>query len=80
MCLTDKKQEMAFNRLIHEKSPYLLQYAGNPVDWYPWKNDRDQLSDISERITKHLYICTFCLPLIHGWNEPGDCNCRRYFL
>jgi hypothetical protein len=24
------------NRLIFEKSPYLLQHAGNPVDWYPW--------------------------------------------
>ncbi len=24
------------NRLIHEKSPYLLQHAHNPVDWYPW--------------------------------------------
>ena len=24
------------NRLIHEKSPYLLQHARNPVDWYPW--------------------------------------------
>jgi uncharacterized protein YyaL (SSP411 family) len=24
------------NRLQHEKSPYLLQHAGNPVDWYPW--------------------------------------------
>lgn len=24
------------NRLIHEKSPYLLQHADNPVDWYPW--------------------------------------------
>lgn len=24
------------NRLIHEKSPYLLQHAYNPVDWYPW--------------------------------------------
>src|SRR3954447_15508397 len=23
------------NRLIHEKSPYLLQHANNPVDWYP---------------------------------------------
>ncbi len=26
------------NRLIHEKSPYLLQHAYNPVDWYPWGN------------------------------------------
>jgi hypothetical protein len=24
------------NRLIHEKSLYLLQHANNPVDWYPW--------------------------------------------
>jgi uncharacterized protein YyaL (SSP411 family) len=24
------------NHLIHETSPYLLQHAGNPVDWYPW--------------------------------------------
>ncbi|MFA7695685.1 MAG: thioredoxin domain-containing protein, partial [Methanoregula sp.] len=27
------------NRLIHEKSPYLLQHAHNPVDWYPWGNE-----------------------------------------
>ena len=26
------------NRLIHEKSPYLLQHAHNPVDWYPWND------------------------------------------
>jgi uncharacterized protein YyaL (SSP411 family) len=24
------------NRLIHEKSPYLLQHAHNPVDWHAW--------------------------------------------
>jgi uncharacterized protein YyaL (SSP411 family) len=24
------------NRLAHETSPYLLQHARNPVDWYPW--------------------------------------------
>ncbi|HEX9688385.1 MAG TPA: DUF255 domain-containing protein, partial [Thermoanaerobaculia bacterium] len=24
------------NRLAREKSPYLLQHADNPVDWYPW--------------------------------------------
>ena len=24
------------NRLATEKSPYLLQHARNPVDWYPW--------------------------------------------
>lgn len=27
------------NRLIHEKSPYLLQHSHNPVDWYPWSEE-----------------------------------------
>ncbi|MEN3003897.1 thioredoxin domain-containing protein [Dehalobacterium formicoaceticum] len=27
------------NRLIHEKSPYLLQHAYNPVDWFPWSEE-----------------------------------------
>ena len=27
------------NRLISEKSPYLLQHAYNPVDWYPWTEE-----------------------------------------
>ena len=24
------------NRLVHEKSLYLLQHCYNPVNWYPW--------------------------------------------
>jgi uncharacterized protein YyaL (SSP411 family) len=31
---TEKREHT--NRLAHEKSPYLLQHAQNPVDWYPW--------------------------------------------
>ena len=27
------------NRLVHETSPYLLQHAHNPVDWYPWSDE-----------------------------------------
>jgi hypothetical protein len=27
------------NRLASETSPYLLQHAGNPVDWYPWGDE-----------------------------------------
>src|SRR5688572_15955651 len=27
------------NRLINETSPYLLQHAHNPVDWYPWNEE-----------------------------------------
>ncbi|MCW3998373.1 MAG: thioredoxin domain-containing protein [Candidatus Bathyarchaeota archaeon] len=32
-------QKRKSNRLIHEKSPYLLQHAFNPVDWYPWDKE-----------------------------------------
>ncbi len=34
MCIT-----MTSNRLINEKSPYLLQHANNPIDWYPWSDE-----------------------------------------
>ncbi|HVQ14420.1 MAG TPA: thioredoxin domain-containing protein, partial [Vicinamibacterales bacterium] len=27
------------NRLAHEQSPYLLQHAANPVDWFPWGDE-----------------------------------------
>jgi uncharacterized protein len=33
------EQPQRKNRLTHEKSPYLLQHAHNPVDWYPWGED-----------------------------------------
>ncbi len=28
-----------YNRLVFEKSPYLLQHAANPVNWYPWGDE-----------------------------------------
>ncbi len=33
------KTNVTANRLIHEKSPYLLQHAHNPVNWYPWSDE-----------------------------------------
>jgi uncharacterized protein len=30
------------NRLVHETSPYLIQHAHNPVDWYPWGEEAFQ--------------------------------------
>jgi len=32
----DKNKGPTMNRLSDEQSPYLLQHANNPVDWYPW--------------------------------------------
>ncbi len=41
MTLDEEEQTKArkANRLINEKSPYLLQHANNPVDWYPWGHE-----------------------------------------
>ncbi|NOQ86575.1 MAG: DUF255 domain-containing protein, partial [Deltaproteobacteria bacterium] len=36
MALNNKETHKHSNRLQLEKSPYLLQHAENPVDWYPW--------------------------------------------
>ena len=33
---TGRVSERPTNRLAGEASPYLLQHAHNPVDWYPW--------------------------------------------
>ncbi|HEX8749555.1 MAG TPA: DUF255 domain-containing protein, partial [Nitrospira sp.] len=37
------------NRLIHETSPYLLQHAYNPVDWYPWGMEALQTAKAQNR-------------------------------
>jgi hypothetical protein len=38
------------NRLIQEKSPYLLQHAHNPVDWYAWGEDAFQKAQKENKI------------------------------
>jgi uncharacterized protein len=37
--VTDTSKMKSQNRLKDEKSPYLLQHADNPVDWYPWGDE-----------------------------------------
>ncbi len=41
------------NRLIHEQSPYLLQHAHNPVDWYPWG---DEAFEAAKRANKPVLV------------------------
>ena len=36
--------EKSYNRLIHEKSPYLLQHKNNPIHWYAWGEEALQAS------------------------------------
>jgi hypothetical protein len=40
---------MQTNRLAREKSPYLLQHAHNPVDWYPWGEEAFEKSRIENK-------------------------------
>jgi uncharacterized protein len=42
-----------FNRLIFESSPYLLQHARNPVDWYPWG---DAAFEKAQREDKPIFL------------------------
>jgi uncharacterized protein len=37
------------NHLVHETSPYLLQHAHNPVDWYPWGDEAFQKAKSENR-------------------------------
>ncbi|MCD6426136.1 MAG: thioredoxin domain-containing protein [Anaerolineales bacterium] len=39
----------SFNRLVFEKSPYLLQHAANPVNWYPWGDDAFQEAEKQDK-------------------------------
>jgi len=56
------------NRLIKEKSPYLLQHAFNPVDWFPWG---DEAFDAARRENKPIFLsigystCHWCHVMEH---------------
>jgi len=56
------------NRLIHESSPYLLQHAYNPVDWYPWG---EEALDKSRKENKLIFLsvgyssCHWCHVMAH---------------
>jgi uncharacterized protein YyaL (SSP411 family) len=45
----EPKGERKPNRLIHEKSPYLLQHAYNPVDWYPWSEEAFEKAKVQDK-------------------------------
>ncbi|MEQ8156355.1 MAG: thioredoxin domain-containing protein [Clostridiaceae bacterium] len=51
------------NRLINQKSPYLLQHAYNPVDWYPWGEEafeRAQKEDKPIFLSIGYSTCHWC--------------------
>jgi uncharacterized protein YyaL (SSP411 family) len=57
------KQLSHTNRLIHEKSPYLLLHAHNPVDWYPWGEEafaRAKRENKPIFLSVGYYTCHWC--------------------
>ena len=51
------------NRLIHEKSPYLLLHAHNPVDWYPWGKEAFAKAKRENKpifLSVGYYTCHWC--------------------
>jgi uncharacterized protein YyaL (SSP411 family) len=56
------------NRLAHESSPYLLQHAENPVDWYPWSDDafaRARSEDKPVLLSVGYSACHWCHVMEH---------------
>src|SRR3982751_3614328 len=51
------------NRLINETSPYLLQHAHNPVDWYPWGEEALQRAKTEDKpilVSIGYSACRWC--------------------
>ena len=62
------------NRLIFQKSPYLLQHAENPVDWYPWS---EEAFEKAKKENKPVFLsigystCHWCHVMAHeSFEDP----------
>ncbi len=62
------------NRLIHESSPYLLQHAYNPVDWYPWGEEALQKAQQEDKpilVSIGYAACHWCHVMEHqSFEQP----------
>lgn len=73
------------NRLAREKSPYLLQHANNPVDWYPWG---DEAFAKSKAENKPIFLsigystCHWCHVMERESFEDGEVAeiLNKYFI
>jgi uncharacterized protein YyaL (SSP411 family) len=76
---------MPTNRLAYEKSPYLLQHAHNPVDWYPWGPDafaKAQAEDKPIFLSAGYSTCHWCHVMERESfeNEAIAALLNRYFV
>ncbi|MER6306404.1 thioredoxin domain-containing protein [Streptomyces sp. NPDC001657] len=63
------------NRLAHETSPYLLQHADNPVDWWPWSAeafDEARRRGVPVLLSVGYSSCHWCHVMAHESFEDAD--------
>ena len=66
---------MVENNLIHESSPYLLQHAHNPVNWYGWNDDALQKAKDENKpifLSIGYSACHWCHVMAHESFENED--------
>jgi uncharacterized protein YyaL (SSP411 family) len=73
------------NRLLHETSPYLLQHAHNPVDWYPWGEEaiaRARTEDKPIFLSIGYAACHWCHVMAHESfeDEAIAALMNKYFI
>lgn len=73
------------NHLINETSPYLLQHAENPVEWYPWGKeafDRARKEDKPVFLSIGYSTCHWCHVMAHESFEDQETAdiLNRYFI
>jgi hypothetical protein len=64
-----------WNRLVFEQSPYLLQHAANPVDWYPWGEEafeRARREDKPVFLSVGYSTCHWCHVMEHESFEDAE--------
>ncbi len=64
-----------WNRLIFESSPYLLQHAANPVDWYPWGEEAFQKARNEDKpvfLSVGYATCHWCHVMEHECFEDVE--------
>jgi len=64
-----------FNRLVFSQSPYLLQHARNPVDWYPWGEEAFQRARDEDKpifLSIGYSTCHWCHVMEHESFEDDE--------
>ena len=66
------------NRLAKETSPYLLQHADNPVDWYPWCDEAFAIAREQDKpvlLSVGYSACHWCHVMAHeSFEDPGTAS------